>query len=584
MRKRRIITKCIAMTVIAVLCLCMCLPVSLKKTRAESKDTLADGTYTVKGFLKNASADQPSMGNSAITQPMQVVAKDGKVTLRMECKALTANLGTAKFTGYLAKLNYFPDWTGGKTGVELPKNEVAEAVKVESYYQDTYDSYNDPDKGTDENVKGKLYPHYLNLPVEYKDDEVWVQVYVPVMEGISKGSGLQYAILQIDWSTLNKTSDEPLDLDSNSTTSSVDKGGLQYLLLSANALLSHEELYTSVSITALKNAVSKAQSVYTDSDATKEQVEAQMKALSSAITGLKEKTTTSSTSSSKTTTSSKLNINKLSDGIYSITGKMLKTDKKSESMSNEAINHTIKLTVKNGKYYISLDFQGININSQFGYLSKLSYYVSGYKLDKYGVPSGKVKAVTINSYQKDKKGNKVKDTYGTNYPDKVTFPLISEALKDGYVPLQVFVPVMESISAGSGTQPVYLKLDLKSVKAVKDTSVFKSSSSNSASTSTSSSSGGSEFATSIGSDDTSSITPSAQTTQDATTTDQTQTATGTGTADTMQNTNAVSQNGTSYTAATDESDDEDTPIVVPSVMSVLVSLIGIFYKVKSRGL
>lgn len=48
----------------------------------------------------------------------------------------------------------------------------------------------------------------MNFPVEYKENEMWVQVYVPVMEEISKGSGLQYARFQFDWSTLKKVSDE----------------------------------------------------------------------------------------------------------------------------------------------------------------------------------------------------------------------------------------------------------------------------------------------------------------------------------------------------------------------------------------
>ena len=35
-------------------------------------------------------------------------------------------------------------------------------------------------------------------------------------------------------------------------------------------------------------------------------------------------------------------------GVYSITGKMVKTDKTTLSMSDNAINHTIKLTVRDG--------------------------------------------------------------------------------------------------------------------------------------------------------------------------------------------------------------------------------------------
>ena len=73
--------------------------------------------------------------------------------------------------------------------------------------------------------------------------------------------------------------------------------------------------------------------------------------------------------------------------------------------------------------------------------------------------------MTVDSYQKNADGSLVSDTYGSNYPDEVTFELIPEALEDGYVPLQVFVPIMDAISAGTGTQPVFLKLDWSSLKA-----------------------------------------------------------------------------------------------------------------------
>ena len=100
-----------------------------------------------------------------------------------------------------------------------------------------------------------------------------------------------------------------------------------------------------------------------------------------------------------------VNIKKLEDGVYSISGKMLKTDKKTESMANEAINHKIKLTVKNGKYDITLDFKGLNISSSYGYLSKIKYFTNTYKIDQYKVPTGSLKNVTVDSYQKDTKGN-----------------------------------------------------------------------------------------------------------------------------------------------------------------------------------
>lgn len=155
----------------------------------------------------------------------------------------------------------------------------------------------------------------------------------------------------------------------------------------------------------------------------------------------------------------------LADHIYSVEGSMVKPDKVTVSMGNEAVVHTIKLTVQEGVYYLTLNFRGLSIGSQLGYLSRLQYFQSGYTMDTYGFPKGEVAEVTINSYQEDSSGNRIRDNYGTDYPDLVTFPLIPEALEDGYVPLQVFIPVMEAISEGSGTQQMFLKLDWTTLKA-----------------------------------------------------------------------------------------------------------------------
>ena len=43
--------------------------------------------------------------------------------------------------------------------------------------------------------------------------------------------------------------------------------------------------------------------------------------------------------------------------------------------------------------------------------------------------------------------------------------MIPEAVKDGYAPLQVYVPIMEAISAGTGTQSVFLCLDWDTLKS-----------------------------------------------------------------------------------------------------------------------
>ncbi len=75
-----------------------------------------------------------------------------------------------------------------------------------------------------------------------------------------------------------------------------------------------------------------------------------------------------------------------------------------------------------------------------------------------------MKDVTVESVQKYSDGVTISDDFGTNYPDVISFEVIPEALEDGIVPLQVFVPIMESITAGTGNQNVYLKLDLGNLK------------------------------------------------------------------------------------------------------------------------
>lgn len=163
-----------------------------------------------------------------------------------------------------------------------------------------------------------------------------------------------------------------------------------------------------------------------------------------------------------------LDVNNLEDGVYSVTGRMVKVDRTTLSMADNAINHTVKLTVKDGKYALALDLKGLSISGRMGYLGRLKYFKTGYTTDKYGNPAGDLADVTVESYQLDEDGTKTADEFGTDYPDMVTFEMIQEARKDGYVPLQVYVPVMESIAAGTGTQPAYLSLNWDTLKAVTD--------------------------------------------------------------------------------------------------------------------
>lgn len=447
------------------------------ETESVQAETIADGTYTINGVLRHAVQDQDSMGNTAISKPMTLQVSGGNCQLVLDLVPLTIRLGKKDFNGYLAEMLYYPD-VDGRVPTE---SDAASGAEILEQYDGVYDSYNDPENGLDENVKGMIYPKKIAIPVTEGDGEIWTQVYVPVMEAVSAGSGEQYARLQLDWSSLTPVS-KPTDPSTepstetpstgqpsteqpgnngnqNPSSEKADKSGLHTLLLSATSLSGRENVYTKESLEALKKAIAVAQNVYDNENATKLQITKQQNALSQAIINLDQKKTTSSTEDNS---GESLDIKTLSDGVYYLPGKMMKTDKQSLSMANEALDHTVKLTVKKKKYTLTLSFNGLTINGQKGYLGWLKYYKVGYQTDAYGGPVGSPKAVDVTKKQN-----------GTDYPKEISFTMIAEAKKDGYVPLQVFVPVMDAISAGSGTQNVYLKLDLENItldkKSVKET-------------------------------------------------------------------------------------------------------------------
>lgn len=158
-----------------------------------------------------------------------------------------------------------------------------------------------------------------------------------------------------------------------------------------------------------------------------------------------------------------LNQKQLRDGIYYLNASMLKTDLASESMSNKAINHRVTLVVKKGVSYLEVEFRGIKVGKMLGYLGELSYFVDGYQRDLAGKPVGQKEKAEVISYVTDATGNPLEDAYGKQYPKVLRFKLIEQAKKDGLVPLQVFVPIMDSISKGSGFQTVFMQLDWQSL-------------------------------------------------------------------------------------------------------------------------
>lgn len=119
-----------------------------------------------------------------------------------------------------------------------------------------------------------IYPKKIAIPVTAGDGEIWTQVYVPVMEAVSAGSGEQYARLQLDWSSLTLVSKPTEDStepstetpstgqpsteqpgnngNQNPSSEKADKSGLHTLLLSATSLSGRENVYTKESLEALK--------------------------------------------------------------------------------------------------------------------------------------------------------------------------------------------------------------------------------------------------------------------------------------------------------------------------------------------
>ena len=161
----------------------------------------------------------------------------------------------------------------------------------------------------------------------------------------------------------------------------------------------------------------------------------------------------------------------VTDGIYTVNVTMRNASNPAQaSMADNAVVKPVTVTVNNGKYTIIADFRGININlmgkSFFGYLKELSYKNA----------NGSYVVATVNSYYdiKDAYNTKADGTIAYQYPKQISFPLVNGTkgdTKEGYVELQVFVPIMEGIAVGTGTQKVYMDIDWSTLKKATGTTV-----------------------------------------------------------------------------------------------------------------
>jgi LPXTG-motif cell wall-anchored protein len=377
------------------------------------------GKYTVNIQLMQFHSDELSMGNeSMIPQAQIVVNTDGTASIEIDMQSLTY-LGRNGYLGWLKKVTNIIS----ENRFHYPTEFETEDALVLEEYENVYDEFNSSESEyVDAEVNGKWYPKKLSIPINFdnRDDDILVQVYVPVMESIMEGGGTKFATLDIDWDSLVKTED-------------------------------FTETVTTEPSTENENQTTTTDILETTTQAT-----------TSEITTVPTETTT-------TSVSSEYDKDDLADGKYELYAEMIKTDRESYSMSNNGINHTVQLEVINGEYYLTVQFKGLAIYNQFGYLMDLYYFNQGYTYNDFGAPQGDVTpAEVLSTYD-------VVDQYNDAehlYPQLLKFPLVDKASGE-YVPLQVFVPIMEAIADGTGTQSVLMQLDWSTLKKVNDGNDFE---------------------------------------------------------------------------------------------------------------
>ncbi|MDR1042624.1 MAG: NEAT domain-containing protein, partial [Clostridiales Family XIII bacterium] len=242
-----------------------------------------------------------------------------------------------------------------------------------------------------------------------------------------------------------------------------DKATLGNLIDEADAL--EQGGLTDTAWNTLQESVADAKELQGNIEVTQKEVDAMVKTLRSVVTLY-----------ISSGAASGLDKDSLTDGTYSLLADMIKTNHRDYSMSNDAIGHNVKLTVEDGRYYLTVSFKGLYVPGfesvgNFGYLSRLWYY-DPVAYDNYGNPTGEAKDATVSSYQTNPDGSAVVDRYNdasNPYPKEIKFPLVNgAAYEDNFVPLRVFVPIMDAISAGSGYQDVLMRLDWTTLKSATD--------------------------------------------------------------------------------------------------------------------
>ena len=175
-------------------------------------------------------------------------------------------------------------------------------------------------------------------------------------------------------------------------------------------------------------------------------------------------------------------IKNLPDGEYNITAEAIHFyEEGKDSMAAAGLDTTkTKLIVRDGQYFVNVSFKPIALNKKFGYLGDLKYYyVPKTHANRSSIQNNEFNPAEIVEYYRASETDDYVKTYKEKFPKRTAYPktlsyrvdknkIDSENMLETYT--QVFVPVMESITAGSGTQNMILKFDLSNaLKAVANT-------------------------------------------------------------------------------------------------------------------
>ena len=229
-----------------------------------------------------------------------------------------------------------------------------------------------------------------------------------------------------------------LDLE-HAEVQNVDKGGLNDQILTASGYTASD--YTDESFQNLQTALQAARAIAESPIALQSEVSDQSEALAAAVKALVKKVA-------------------VADGNYTIPVSMWHALTEQPSMGNDAIVSSAGLTVKDGKGTLNLTLIPLDLQGLKGYLGWM----------KKVTPDGTVDAEVLSSYDvydsfNDRENGTDPQMKGKAYPSSLSLPV---EINQNETEIQMYIPVMEGIQSGAGTQNARLRLDWTKLTPVKE--------------------------------------------------------------------------------------------------------------------